>query len=112
MNKKLPLYLMGVAMGFVIIFGVTYLFTLVFGRPLIVDTIEGYFLPIFIGLWHGVLLPFSLIISFFDKDSAIYVMNSNALYMLGYLFGVIINIFMSKTYVEAAIFDWESHYKT
>lgn len=40
------------------------------------------------GLWHGIILPFSFIISLFNHSVEIYeVSNSGTLYNLGFLFG-------------------------
>ena len=40
------------------------------------------------GLWHGMLLPFSFIVSLFDKDVAIYAINnSGSWYDFGFVLG-------------------------
>ena len=41
------------------------------------------------GLWHGVIFPFSFVLSFFMDDVAIYATyNNDELYLFGYIIGV------------------------
>lgn len=41
------------------------------------------------GLWHGLICPFSFIVSLFDRSIGIYdINNTGALYNLGYILGL------------------------
>ena len=47
-------------------------------------SVAGFWL----GLWHGMILPFSFVVSLFSENVSIYeVQNSGALYNLGFLLG-------------------------
>jgi hypothetical protein len=53
------------------------------------ECIEGEPCGFWHGLWHGMILPFSLIISLFKDDVAIYAVNNNGgWYNFGFVLGV------------------------
>jgi hypothetical protein len=52
---------------------------------------QGYVASIVLGLWHGIISPITLIVSFFKPDVTMYeVHNDGSLYNLGFLLGLII----------------------
>ncbi len=51
----------------------------------------GHITPVgfWYGVWHGMILPFSWIVSLFDNDVAIYaIYNNGGWYDFGYIFGI------------------------
>jgi hypothetical protein len=52
---------------------------------------QGYVASVVLGLWHGIISPITLIVSFFKPDVTMYeVHNDGSLYNLGFLLGLII----------------------
>lgn len=52
------------------------------------ECLKGDTYGFFWGIWHGIIAPISLIISFFDKDVTMFaVNNSGVFYGLGFLIG-------------------------
>lgn len=58
-------------------------------------TAQGQVASVLLGLWHGIISPVTLIVSFFNKDVQIYeVHNDGSLYNLGFLLGFAVLIFV------------------
>lgn len=44
----------------------------------------------FLGLWHGLILPFSFVATFFSNDVSLYESIHNGTYNIGYVLGLLI----------------------
>ena len=60
-----------------------------FNEGLGVAASDGHIAGFWLGLWHGVILPFTFVLSLFSRSVQIYeVHNSGGWYDLGYIFGL------------------------
>ncbi len=52
---------------------------------------EGKLAGLWLGLWHGFIAPFTLVISLFDQDVGVYeAHNSGGWYIFGFVFGLLV----------------------